>query len=85
MCGYSQKGLAECLGVSQSTICLYESGASFPNNEELSHMASLFDIKRSELFNTEGELENLNSKVEDMTPGEIEEVIRYAEYIKWKR
>ena len=45
--GYTQKRLAELLGVSQATIGMYESNAREPNFEMLEQMADLFNLPLS--------------------------------------
>lgn len=40
--GFSQQKLADKLGVSRSTVAMWESGASQPDNDSLLHLAKIF-------------------------------------------
>ena len=41
--GFSQQKLADKLGVSRSTVPMWESGASQPDNDSLLHLAKIFN------------------------------------------
>ena len=41
--GFSQQKLADKLGVSRSTVAMWESGASQPDNDSLLHLAKIFN------------------------------------------
>lgn len=42
--GYSQQKLAEKIGVSRSTIAMWETGGSQPDNEALVKLSSVLDV-----------------------------------------
>ena len=52
---YTQKGLADALGVSKGTITSYESGVRVPPIDKLEEIAKLFNIKITDFF-----VENIN-------------------------
>lgn len=47
--GYSQKQVAEALGVSQVTYVYYELGKGIPSISELSKLSNLFKVSVDEL------------------------------------
>lgn len=47
---YTQKGLADALGVSKGTITSYEAGVRVPPIDKLEEMAKLFNIKITDFF-----------------------------------
>lgn len=47
--GYSQRELAEKIGVSPSTIGMYESGDRFPNREAEEALADVFNVSLNNL------------------------------------
>ena len=53
--GFSQQKLADKLGVSRSTVAMWESGASQPDNDSLLHLAKIFNTSTDFLLgNVEG-------------------------------
>lgn len=55
---YTQKGLADALGVSKGTITSYEAGVRVPPIDKLEEMARLFNIKITDFF--VDNIENIN-------------------------
>lgn len=55
---YTQKGLADALGVSKGTITSYEAGVRVPPIDKLEEMAKLFNIKITDFF--VNNIENIN-------------------------
>ena len=42
--GYTQKGAAEKLGISNTTLCNWEKGTSFPNAQQIDQICSLYGL-----------------------------------------
>ena len=47
---YSQQKLSEQLGVSRSTVAMWENGSSQPDNDMLLHLADIFDVSTDYLL-----------------------------------
>lgn len=58
---YSQKDLANILGVSVRTIVRWEQNNSKPNGEELKRIVTLIGVTENELLNEEDDIESLSS------------------------
>lgn len=54
--GYSQQALSKMLGVSRSTVAMWESGASQPSNDFLIEIANIFDVSTDFLLGRDQEL-----------------------------
>lgn len=86
----TQQALAEKLGIAKSTVSMYENGKRQPDFETLEAIADLFNVSLGSL------MEEKDSKPEpaapttlaahfegqEFTQEEIEEIKRYADYIR---
>lgn len=72
--GFSQKAMAEAIGVAQSTYSLYEKGAREPNINKILKIAEVLSISLDDLFGvkvvTDGFL-NLFDRLDDIDRAEI--------------
>lgn len=50
LCGYTQRQIAEKLGISQPSYIRYENGSSEPTLENLIKLADLFDVSADYLL-----------------------------------
>ena len=86
--GLSQKDVAEQIGVANSTYSLYESGNREPNVQTIKKIADVLNTSADNLlciddfdsFTLAAHFEG-----EDYTDDEIEEIRRFAEFVKNKR
>ncbi len=61
----TQQQLADALGVSRSTIGMYEKGQREPNFETLESIADLFNVRMDSLIGKSEFIENKNTKPTD--------------------
>lgn len=47
--GYTQKGAAEKLGISNKTLCSWENGTTMPDIRQVEHMCSLYGVSYDNL------------------------------------
>lgn len=89
----SQQKLSKEIGVSRSTIAMWETGGSQPDNDNLIVLAKYFNVSTDYLLgnsdnpsNYKNELGNeefaLWGDIKDLTEDEIKDI---AEYIKFKK
>lgn len=91
----SQEKLAKHMGVSRSTIAMWESGASEPDNESLKKLSMFFGVSTDYLL--ENENSNNEPQISDddimfalfdgdkeITPEMYDEVKQFARFIKEK-
>ncbi|MCI7125902.1 MAG: helix-turn-helix domain-containing protein [Agathobaculum sp.] len=95
--GYTQAKLAKALGVSRTTVTMWENGGSQPDHETLLNMSSLFNVSVDALLGaknppTSEDMSGLTPKqmkiiemMEQMTPEQQDEMVRQAEYQLWQR
>ena len=91
--GMNQKDIAKIAGVSQQTVSLWLSGDRIPRMGKIQILADYFGIYKSELIeerNEENEarirrLARYMQIYRELSPDEIDEMIKYAELIKSKR
>lgn len=86
--GLSQKDVAEQIGVANSTYSLYESGNREPNVQTIKKIADVLNTSADNLLG----IDDFDSftlaahfEGEDYTDDEIEEIRRFAEFVKNKR
>ena len=53
--GYSQRSLADKIGVSRSTVAMWEIGGSEPDNDALLHLSALLNVTIDELLGNKKE------------------------------
>ena len=88
--GLTQQDLANKLGVSKSTVSMYETGNRAPDFEMLEAIADLFNVSLDSLIGAQGKSENeikvlAAHAIDDLTEDEQLEIIKYAKYIKSQR
>lgn len=86
--GLSQKDVAEQIGVAKSTYSLYESGNREPNVQTIKKIADVLNTSADTLLG----IDDYNSSTlaahfdgEYYTADELEEIKRFAEFVKNKR
>ena len=86
--GFSQKYVAEVIGVAKSTYSLYESGGREPDVEKIKKLAKLFGVSGDMLLgiseNTASTL-SMRLKNSGYSDDEIKEITNFANYVKQKR
>ncbi len=91
--GISQKKLADAIGVAQSSINYWEKGQRTPSVAAAQKLADYFNITLDELYdidNIDNIPESTNTLAahfdgDEYTDEELEEIKRFAEYVKSKR
>lgn len=84
--GYSQKDMAESIGVAKSTYSLYESGNREPNVQTIKKIADVLNVSADELLGIE-EPSTIAAHFDgdEFTESELEEIKQFAEFVKNKR
>lgn len=91
--GISQKKLADAIGVAQSSINYWEKGQRTPSVAAAQKLADYFNITLDELYDID-DIDNIPESTntlaahfdgDEYTDEELEEIKRFAEYIKSKR
>lgn len=91
--GMNQKDIAKIAGVSQQTVSLWLSGDRIPRMGKIQILADYFGIYKSELIEehneeNEARIRRMSRYMQiyrELSPEEIDEMIKYAEFIKSKR
>ena len=91
--GMNQKDIAKIAGVSQQTVSLWLSGDRIPRMGKIQILADYFGIYKSELIEehneeNEARIRRMARYMQiylELSPEEIDEMIKYAEFIKSKR
>lgn len=85
--GYSQKEFAEKLGVAKSTYCMYESGNREPNVQTIKKISELLNVPTDELLGLDIEPTTLAAHFDgdEYTEEELEEIKRFAKFVKSQR
>jgi transcriptional regulator with XRE-family HTH domain len=84
--GLTQKEVADCIGVAKSTYSLYEGGNREPGVPTIKKIAKALDVSADELL-------GINSTTtlaahfdgEEYTPDELDEIKKFAEFVRNKR
>ncbi|TRM08775.1 helix-turn-helix transcriptional regulator [Lentibacillus cibarius] len=84
--GYSQKEVAEKIGVKNNTLSSYESGARSPDYDTLTELAEIYDTSIDYLLRGEERIyKNMFFfDMEGLSDDEIKDIKRHIEYVKWK-
>ena len=82
--GYSQKEVAEKIGVAKSTYSLYESGNREPNVDTIKKISDILKVSADTLLGLEEEPITLAAHFDDdeYTEDELEEIRQFAEFVK---
>lgn len=84
--GYTQKEMAELIGVAKSTYSLYESGNREPNVMTIKKIADVLTVSADCLLGLE-EPTTIAAHFDgdEFTESELEEIKQFAEFVKNKR
>jgi MerR family transcriptional regulator, light-induced transcriptional regulator len=76
--GYTQKELADLLGVGQTTVANYEQGIRVPDTDKLNKLADLFKVTLDYLLGRDEKKEEINKKTDTVIkePQNISEVYK---------
>ncbi|WP_347994182.1 helix-turn-helix transcriptional regulator [uncultured Eubacterium sp.] len=82
--GYSQKEVAEKIGVAKSTYSLYESGNREPNVDTIKKISDILKVSADTLLGLEEEPITLAAHFDgdEYTEDELEEIRQFAEFVK---
>ena len=85
--GFSQKDVAEKIGVAKSTYSLYESGNREPNVQTIKKIADLLKISADELLGLDEEVSTIAAHFDgdEYTADELDEIRNFAAFVKSKR
>ena len=85
--GFSQKEMAEKIGVAKSTYSLYESGNREPNVQTIKRISDTLNVSADELLGIEWIPQTLAAHFEgeEYTEDEMNEILKFAEFVKAKR
>ena len=85
--GFSQKDVAENIGVAKSTYSLYESGSREPNVNTIKKLASYLNVSADELLGINDEPITIAAHFDgdEYTEEELDEIRQFAEFVKNKR
>lgn len=85
--GYSQKEVAEKIGVAKSTYSLYESGNREPNVQTIKKLSDLLCVSADELLGIDDSPITIAAHFdgEEYTEEELDEIKNFAEFVKSKR
>jgi repressor LexA len=92
----SQQKLANDIGVSRSTIAMWETGGSQPDNDNLKELAKYFNVSVDYLLGREEQTPTLDKQLEgieyalygelhDLTDSEKEDILSYVKFKKSQR
>lgn len=93
---YTQDKLAKLLGVSRSTVAMWESGSSQPDNRLLSVLADILDVSVDYLLGREDrqptldeQLEGINfalsGEIRDLNDAEKQDILDYIRFKKQQK
>ena len=85
--GFSQKDIAENIGVAKSTYSLYESGNREPNVQTIKKIADFLNVSADELLGIDDEPQTIAAHFDgdEYTEDELEEIRNFAAFVKSKR
>lgn len=85
--GFTQKEMAERIGVAKSTYSLYESGNREPNVQTIKKIADTLNVSADELLGIDDTPTTLAAHFEgeEYTEAEMDEIRKFAEFVKAKR
>ena len=92
----SQSKLADAIGVSRSTIAMWETGGSQPDNDNLKSLSQYFSVTTDYLLGREDNTKTLEEQLSgkefallgnfrELTPEDQEDVVSYMEFKKSQR
>ena len=86
--GYTQEELANKISVVKSSIAMYESETRNPSLEVLNKLSNLFKcsidylLGKCDIRTYDCDLPKYYKELEDLTPLELDEAIKFAKFIK---
>lgn len=85
--GFSQKEVAESIGVAKSTYSLYESGNREPNVQTIKKIADVLNTTADSLLGIDDEPQTLATHFDgnEYTEDELEEIKKFAAFVKSQR
>lgn len=85
--GFSQKEMAERIGVAKSTYSLYESGNREPNVQTIKKIADALNVSADELLGLDDTPQTIAAHFDgnEYTADELDEIRKFAEFVKAKR
>lgn len=85
--GFSQKEVAENIGVAKSTYSLYESGNREPNVQTIKKIADILNVSADELLGIEDEPLTIAAHFDgdDYTEEELDKIKEFAAFVKSQR
>lgn len=85
--GYSQKEVAEKIGVAKSTYSLYESGGREPNVQTIKKIADTFNVSADELLGIDDSNTTIAAHFDgdEYTAEELEKIREFAAFVKASR
>lgn len=72
---FSQKSMAEAIGVAQSTYSLYEKGSREPNISKIIRIAEVLSVSVDELFGVNAPDDSLMDLIKRLDPGDRGEIV----------
>ena len=84
---FTQKYVAEAIGVAKSTYSLYESGGREPNVPTIKKLANLLGVSTDELLGIDITYNTLAAHFDgdEYTEDELEQIKEFAAFVKGKR
>ena len=85
--GLSQKEVAESIGVAKSTYSLYESGNREPNVQTIKKISDLLSVSADDLLGIDEDEQTVAAHFDgnEYTQEELDEIRKFAEFVKSKR
>lgn len=83
----SQKEVAESIGVAKSTYSLYESGNREPNVQTIKKISDLLSVSADDLLGIDEDEQTVAAHFDgnEYTQEELDEIRKFAEFVKSKR
>lgn len=85
--GYTQKDVAEYIGVAKSTYSLYESGNREPNVQTIKKIADFLSVSADDLLGIDDEPHTIAAHFDgsEYTEEELEKIKEFAAFVKSSR
>lgn len=85
--GFSQKDVAEKIGVAKSTYSLYESGNREPNVQTIKKIADVLNVSADDLLGINDEPQTIAAHFDgdEYTEAELDKIKEFAAFVKANR